>query len=136
MQKPEAAIKIPVEEFTSAAPITAEINTPIRKVYDLMREHGVRHVPIVENNQPKGIISDRDLKLFQTLDKEEKLEARHIMSPDPYLVSIDATLDEVALAMSEQKIGSALVTEKDGSLYGIFTATDALNALVEVLRQK
>ena len=44
-------------------------------------------------------------------------------------------LDEVALAMSEKKVGSVIVNDDEGRFYGIFTATDALNALVETVRR-
>jgi acetoin utilization protein AcuB len=40
-------------------------------------------------------------------------------------------MDEVAFEMSSRKIGSVLVTEDD-QLLGIFTVTDALNALIEI----
>ena len=55
------------------------------------------------------------------------------MQKEPYLVSADTKLSEVAFYMSKNKYGSALVMNPDGDL-GIFTSTDALNALVEVLR--
>jgi acetoin utilization protein AcuB len=42
-------------------------------------------------------------------------------------------LGEVALQLSSQKVGSALVLDESGEIYGIFTTTDALNALVEIL---
>jgi predicted transcriptional regulator len=36
--------------------------------------------------------------------------------------------------MSSKKLGSLIVTNSSGDVSGIFTNTDALNALVEVLR--
>ena len=53
---------------------------------------------------------------------------------DPIAVSADTPLDDVALTLSERKIGSVIVNEKDGTLLGIFTVTDALNALIEITR--
>ena len=38
--------------------------------------------------------------------------------------------------MSSKKLGSAIVLDEQGDLAGIFTTTDALNALVEVIRGK
>ena len=55
------------------------------------------------------------------------------MKKDPYIVDSTTKLSEVAFYMAKHKYGSALVQEPDGEL-GIFTSTDALNALVEVLR--
>ena len=46
-----------------------------------------------------------------------------------------APLDEVAHAMSEKKVGSVIVNDEDGKFLGIFTVTDALNALIEIVRK-
>ena len=58
------------------------------------------------------------------------------MSPQPFIVSSETPLEEVALSMSRQKFGSALVRDEKDQTLGIFTVTDALNALIEVLREK
>jgi CBS domain-containing protein len=60
--------------------------------------------------------------------------AADIMSADPFTVVATAPLDEVAYAMSEKKIGSVIVNDEDGQFLGIFTASDALNALIEIIR--
>lgn len=56
------------------------------------------------------------------------------MTRSPYSASIDAPLEEIALELSNRKFGSVLVYDRNDKFYGIFTATDALNALVEILR--
>ena len=58
------------------------------------------------------------------------------MTADPYTVSIEANLDDVAFEMSRNKYGSAIVMDNNDEVYGIFTSTDALNALIEVLRKE
>jgi acetoin utilization protein AcuB len=84
-----------------------------------------------------GIVSERDLKVVAGLKMLEKnlLTAADIMSPDPVTVDASTMLDEVAFEMSEKKIGSVIVTENDQFL-GIFTVTDALNALIEAAREE
>ena len=39
----------------------------------------------------------------------------------------------VAYRLSAEKKGSAIILDENDDLYGIFTTTDALNALVELL---
>jgi len=56
------------------------------------------------------------------------------MEHSPYVVESGTPLDQVALEMSNRKIGSAIVRNFDSFNYGIFTSTDALNALIEVVR--
>ncbi len=125
-----------VDEFTTPEPVTATEDTSIDDLQRLMEKHGIRHLPVIRGESVVGVISDRDVRLVAGLTYAEKhqVQAGDIMTPDPLIVSANARLDEVALAMSERKVGSAIVTETDGKLLGIFTATDALNALIEIVR--
>ena len=45
-----------------------------------------------------------------------------------------SSIEALALLMSERKIGSVIVNGEEGEFRGIFTLTDALNALVEISR--
>lgn len=126
----------PVEEFTTPNPVTASESATIDEMRALMTTYGVRHLPIVRDGDVVGLVSDRDLKIAQGLSTAHQLQvlAADIMSPDPVSVRADTPLDDVAFLMSERKIGSVLVREADGSFLGLFTSTDALNALVEIVR--
>lgn len=64
----------------------------------------------------------------------EEFTTPNPVAPDPVTVRTNDPLDEVAYRMSDLKIGSVIVLDEYGSFYGIFTATDALNALIEVVR--
>jgi acetoin utilization protein AcuB len=56
------------------------------------------------------------------------------MASDPVTVNSQASLDVVAFEMSQNKIGSVLVNDENEKFLGIFTVTDALNALIEIAR--
>lgn len=130
-------IRVPVEEFTTPDPITAEEDMPVEDLQRLMEENGIRHLPIVRGTAVVGVVSDRDVRLSAGLSAAEKflVQASDIMTDDPLCVSADTPLDEVAYAMSERKVGSVIVKNEAGELVGIFTATDALNALIEIIRE-
>lgn len=129
-------LNMPVEEFTTPDPVTAIETTSIQDLVHLMKEHGIRHLPIVRGNSVVGIVSDRDVRVASGLNSREKMliEAKHIMASDPVTVSSQASLDEVAFEMSKNKIGSVIVNDENDKFLGIFTATDALNALIEIAR--
>jgi acetoin utilization protein AcuB len=122
-----------IEEYTSVDPVTVSPETPVSEVVRLLGKHGFRHIPVVRSGRAVGIISDRDVLLPRS-GTVSHLVARDVMTENPYSVPLDAPLEEVALELSRQKFGSAVVYDRDGRLFGIFTATDALNALVELLR--
>jgi acetoin utilization protein AcuB len=54
------------------------------------------------------------------------------MTPEPYSVTPDAPLWEVAKHMAREKFGCAVVTDEGGAVVGLFTTTDALNVLADV----
>ncbi len=128
-------LNVPVEEYTTPNPVTATEDTPVSELSELLLKHGIRHIPIVRGTHVVGIVSDRDLKIVAGLNLGEKAKFRaaEIMAHDPVTVRSDASLDQVAFEMSKLKIGSVLVKE-GGALLGIFTVTDALNALIEIVR--
>ena len=127
-------MRIPVDDYTTPNPITVDELTPISQVLTLMDTHDVRHVPVLRGLRPVGILSQRDLNLVRNLSGVETLRARDVMISEPYVVHSGAPLGDVVFHMSEHKIGSAIVVGDDDRIDGIFTLTDALNALIEVLR--
>ncbi|GLR64907.1 CBS domain-containing protein [Marinospirillum insulare] len=129
-------IRLPLKDYTTENPITVTEDTAIDELMMLMEGAGVRHLPVVGQGQVVGIISDRDIRLFSGLSDAEKYQvnAGDIMSANPLTLDCTTPLEEVALIMSDKKVGSVIVVEDD-QLYGIFTATDALNALIEVIRK-
>ncbi len=123
-----------IEEFTTPDPVTVGPETSVNEVIRIFRECGFRHLPVVKDGRAVGIISDRDILLARPMGVSEVLRAKEVMTKSPYSVSIDASLEEIALELSNRKFGSVLVYDRKDKFYGIFTATDALNALVEILR--
>ncbi len=128
--------KMPVEEFTTPDPVTASEAMTVDELRALMDRHGIRHLPVLRGGTAVGVVSDRDVRVVLGLDVAAKHQvcASDIMAVDPLTVAASTPLDRVAYAMSDQKVGSVIVTDDDGQFYGIFTASDALNALVEIAR--
>lgn len=131
-------LNVPVEEFTTPDPVTATEDQSLGELRQLMGERGIRHLPVTRDGKVVGLISERDVRVASALNEEERhlVRASDIMAEAPVSVTASQPLDEVAFLMSERKIGSVIVNEEDGKLLGIFTATDALNALIEVLRRQ
>ncbi|WP_018936282.1 CBS domain-containing protein [Thioalkalivibrio sp. ALJ24] len=125
-----------VEEFTTPDPVTASEEAGVEELRALMEQHGVRHVPVLRGNSVVGVVSERDVRIVLGLPVEDirQVRASDLMAADPLTVTAATPLDQVAHAMSESKVGSAIVNDEEGRLLGIFTASDALNALIEVVR--
>jgi acetoin utilization protein AcuB len=121
-----------VEEYTSPSVVTIASTDDLDKAMELMQEHTIRHLPVMENGTIAGIISERDVLAHMGKDWTRMLKIEDIMTRSILTVNKNEGLGDVAYQLSSQKIGSALVLDDDDSMYGIFTTTDALNALVEV----
>lgn len=126
-------LEMTVEEFTSPAVVTIAPGEILDKALELMQENGIRHLPVVDNDKVLGIISERDILTHIGKDWGKMLRIEDIMNDSVLSVYQNDNLGEVAYQLSSQKKGSAVVLDNDGNLFGIFTTTDALNALVEIL---
>lgn len=50
-----------VREVMTSAPVTATSNTTIESVAELMRDHDVGSLPVVDEGRLTGIVTDRDI---------------------------------------------------------------------------
>jgi CBS domain-containing protein len=55
-----------VREWMTADPITGDPETPAGDAAEIMLERGFRHLPVVENGRPVGIVSVRDVLRWST----------------------------------------------------------------------
>lgn len=126
-----------VSEYMTPGPYTIGPRAPLADARRIMEEHAIRHLPVREDDELVGILSQRDLEIVWTLAHAppDALTVEDAMTTDPYAIPPSAPLDEVVRVMSERKIGSAVVLEK-GRIVGVFTATDAMRALLDVLRAR
>ena len=100
-----------------------------------MEENQVRHLPVVDShNYAVGIITDRDVATVKSFGFNQDILAKDLMSPDPVHVNEHASLLDSVFLMSSKKLGSLIVTNTKEEVTGIFTNTDALNSLIEILR--
>lgn len=123
-----------IEKYMTAMPHTINPSMPIKTAIELMRENHFRHLPVQSAGKLVGVLTDRDIKLAGCFQDQEKLTVDDIMTPSPYTITPQASLDEVVFEMAEHKYGCAVVQQENGKVVGIFTATDGLRVLGEILK--
>lgn len=126
-------MNILVEEFTSPATITINLNAGLSEAYKLMLSNGIRHLPVIEDGKVVGIISERDIVANIGREWSDLLRVKSVMCTSMLSAYVNENLGDVAYRLSKEKKGSAIVLDAADNLYGMFTTTDALNALVEIL---
>jgi acetoin utilization protein AcuB len=102
-----------------------------------MRQHQIRHLPVLEQGNLVGVVTQRDLHLLESV-AEADLEASTVdeaMTEHPFIVTSDTALDEVLDIMADHRYGSVIVMGRAG-VEGIFTATDACRVLADILRDQ
>lgn len=120
-----------VEEYTSINPVMVDLNASLEEAMDTMRTNGIRHLLVQENGNVVGIISERDLLANYGKVWATTLRVKSVMKTDLLYAYQGEGLSTVAYRLSSNKKGSAIVLDSNSEVYGIFTTTDALNALVE-----
>ena len=62
-----------VSEVMTRDPRTVGMNETLENCMVLMREHGFRHIPIVDGDSVKGLVSLRDILLRDLTDKDDEV---------------------------------------------------------------
>ncbi len=120
--------QVVVEDWMTPLPYTLAPTDSVEQATALLREHGVRHLPVVAEGGVVGIVSERDLFVASRFANTHGMKVEVIMEPDPYIVTRSTPLCEVARTMEARRYGAAIVVE-NGCLVGVFTAVDGLRAL-------
>jgi diguanylate cyclase (GGDEF)-like protein len=90
-----------VREIMTASPISCTMETTIEKVEQLMAEHQIRHVPIVADGVPIGMVSSRDVIAYQLRsNKAMKSAAEQLAMLSTELKSLNLE-DVITLAVDE-----------------------------------
>jgi predicted transcriptional regulator len=134
-----------IEKIMTKAPQVIEANRSVGAVLSLFREHGVSHVPVVDQGKLTGIISIQDIieQIFQPRQKQtlgeivgEKvpvlsIPAKGIMAQPVITVASDASLREAAEKMHKQNVSCLVVMSKE-RLAGIVTKLDFLEPISQL----
>lgn len=121
---------ITVADVMTSQPLTIGRKEPLAVAHEMMREHAVRHLPVLEHGELVGVLSQRDLYFLETIAGVDVGEdsVDDAMNQEAYAVAPGTPVTEVAAEMAKRKFGCAVVMER-GRVAGIFTATDALRLL-------
>ena len=125
-------------------PVSVTSDTTIQQADRLMKKHKFHRMPVVDNGKLVGYFSDRDimrvapspattLSKFEIRSLLDKISVKDIMHDKVITVKDDATIEEAALIMYQNKVGGLPVVSQVGALVGIITATDILKTFINVM---
>jgi acetoin utilization protein AcuB len=131
-----------VADWMTRDVVTVGPQESVAHAMHLMRDRGIKHLPVLEHGRLVGVISDRDIKAFTpskatALDVYEinyllaKATVREAMGRQLTTTAPDTPVEGAALVMLEGNIGCLPVLEGE-ALVGIISDRDIFRALVDI----
>lgn len=128
----------PISRYMTRQPWTIRGDATLTQARAMMREHGIRHLPVLEAGRLQGVISDRDVHLVESLPASapEPFTVKDAMSEDTYCTTAGESVANVVERMADRRRGSVVIVDDHGRVVGIFTTIDAMQALADIIRRE
>ncbi|MCK4448483.1 MAG: IMP dehydrogenase [Candidatus Marinimicrobia bacterium] len=104
-------------------PITLSSNNTIREALVVMSKYSVSGIPVVDNGQLVGILTNRDIRFETNLDF---LISKRMTSENLITAPEGTTLEEAEEILQKHRIEKLLIVDKSGCLKGLITVKDIL----------
>lgn len=102
------------------------VNDTISQVSKQMKQLNIGVLPVIENGQIVGVITDRDIIIRGVAQDRNtnQMTAGEAMTPNILSCSEDTDLETAARIMEENKVRRLFVEDSDGRLVGIVSLGD------------
>lgn len=121
---------------------TVSADASIMDAVKVMKENGVKHLPVMKGDKIKGLVSDSDVRNFTpsaatSLDMYElhyllqKTKVGNIMKTSVLTTTPDTPIEEAAMVLYDRKVGCLPALEND-KLVGIISDRDIFRALIDI----
>ncbi|TQD40672.1 CBS domain-containing protein [Haloflavibacter putidus] len=134
--------RTPVSTIMTEKVLTLNTTDNLATAEGIFKKNKIRHIPVVENDAIKGMLSYTDLLRISFADAvdedEDTIETtvydmfsiEQVMVSNVISVKPDNTIKEVAEILAEKEFHALPVVEND-KLVGIVTTTDLIKYLLE-----
>jgi acetoin utilization protein AcuB len=136
-----AITKTKIGDWMTPNPITIDADATVVEAIHRLKEKNVRRLPVLRHGKLVGIVTERMLLSFSpgkssSLDTWElhyllaRTPVTEAMNPKPHTVTPQTDLADAAGLIRDRKLNGITVVNEHGDLVGIFTTTNALEALI------
>lgn len=133
-----------VKDFMTKNVICTQKDTTISEIIDLMKEKKIHRVPVVENGQLIGLITEgmisnsgvsqaTSLSIYELNYLLSKTTVETIMVKHVQTISEDELMELAAQKMLKHDIGCLPVVNQQGQVTGIITQNDVFTCFLNVL---
>lgn len=132
---------IVARDWMTSPAITVKPSARISDAHFIMKERGIRRLPVVENDRLVGIITIGDVREASPSDATTlsiwelnylwaQLTVERVMTRDIVTVKADTPMLDVAQIMLDKKISGIPVVDNENHIVGIITESDVFRMLV------
>jgi acetoin utilization protein AcuB len=136
-----------VSEYMTRKVVSVSPHTGIREAFFKMKEHHIRHLPVVDaDNKLIGIVSDRELRRPEWVDEsldithvyylDDEMSVGDVMIKNVHVVRTYNTLHKAVKVLLDNNIGAAPVLDKTDALVGMLSAVDLMRALNDLTGER
>ena len=130
-----------VMNWMSQPAITIDADDDAQDAVRLTNKHDIHMLPVMQNGQLVGIVTDQDIKRAPASDvysanKEEDshllsdIKVKKIMTPDPFTVPYDYTLEETVEKFLVHNISGLPVVNQHQKVIGVITKSDLFQLIL------
>ncbi len=132
-------------DVMTSNPLSVGPNDTIREAEEILNEHEIRQLPVVQGTELVGIITDRDIRsflsgrIFGTPEERERAmntKIGSVMTDKPISLSPEDELRDAVELLIEEKVGGIPVVDEEEGLVGIVTYVDVLRCFLDRLEEE
>ena len=151
--RPSPGQQIAVSDFMARDVVALQDSASLSEAAQLLVDKNIRGAPVInKDGKLVGVLSQHDF-LYKAAgrrapgrgsgarserfaanavrwDKIEALTVSDAMSPDPFTVKEDTTMQEAAALLLENRYGRLIVVDDDNSLVGLLSCTDMMELVI------
>jgi len=134
---------IKVKDWMTTEVVSVAPDTPIAAAHQIMKNNGIRRLPVSEDGKLVGIITIGDVREASPSDATTlsiwelnylwaQLTVEKVMSTKIMTATPESSIYDVSKIMLESKVSGLPVTDNAGNLMGIITESDIFKMIVKM----
>lgn len=116
----------------SPNPWTIGPRASVQEALGQMQQHGVRHLPVMDQGRLVGLVTDIDLRTAYFPSLLEDLTVADVMKPEPLTIQSSETVYQAARLLHRHRLTGLPVLEGE-NLVGMITLADILRVFVDLM---